>query len=147
MKFNHDADKVQGVFPGVELDSERVEELLKAFAKDPQSIIGSKKSETAEYLHGIANDPEALIATAMVLVQGLVAINMMAKVEQATKGALKHMDISDMPLEVAEQILEADDAPEEIKDRIRREAKCMQEVEPNTGEVADEFEALKRKYQ
>ena len=147
MKFNHDADKLGDVFPEHDLDRDKVEALIEAYAKEPTKFLGSKKSETAEYLRSIADDPEALIVAAMMLVRGIAAMRVMEALEAKTSNMLKTMDISDMPLEVAQAILDADDAPEEVKERVRKEAKCMQAVKPETAEVADEFEQLKRKYQ
>ena len=146
MKFNHDADKVQDVFVGHTLDEDRVKALIEQYEKDPQSVVGSKKSETAEYIRSIADDPEALLVMSMMFVKGLAAARVMDKLQEQTTEHLKTMDITDMPKEIAEQILKSDEAPEEIKERIRREAKCMQ-TNPSTEESTDVFEELKRKYQ
>ena len=144
MKFNHDADKVQDVFVGHELDEDKIQGLIEQYAKDPVSIVGSKKSETAEYLRSIADDPEALLVASMMFVKGLAAMRVMDALEAKTSDMLKSMDISDMPKEVADQILESPDAPEDVKARVRKEVKALN---PSTEESTDVFEELKRKYQ
>ena len=144
MIFNHDADKVQEVFVGHELDEDKINGLIEQYAKDPVSVVGSKKSETAEYLRSIADDPEALLVASMMFVKGLAAMRVMEALEAKTSDMLKTMDITDMPKEVADQILESPDAPEDVKARVRKEVKALN---PSTEETADEFEQLKRKYQ
>ena len=134
MKFNHDADKVQDVFVGHDLDEAKVQGLIDKYAKDPASIVGSKKSETAEYLRSIADDPEALLVASMMFVKGLAAMRVMDALEAKTADMLKHMDISDMPKEVADQILASPDAPEDVKERVRREVKALN---PSTEESTD----------
>ena len=144
MIFNHDADKVQEVFVGHELDEDKINGLIEQYAKDPVSLVGSKKSETAEYLRSIADDPEALIVASMMFVKGLAAMRVMEALEAKTTDMLKSMDITDMPKEVADQILESPDAPEDVKARVRKEVKALN---PSTEESTDVFEELKRKYQ
>ena len=146
MKINHDAKSVKDIFEGHELDEERLKQIYEELmSKDPTPIIGKKKSETIEYLRSIADDPEALVVVSMVLLKGLLAIHTLHKLKDATEAQMETMDLSDMPKELAEKILSSDDAPEELKQRIRKEAKCMQE-KPQTEDVIDEFEKLKRKY-
>ena len=144
MKFNHDADKVQDVFVGHTLDEDKVKALIEQYEKDPVAVVGSKKSETAEYLRSIADDPEALLVASMMFVKGLAAMRVMDELEAKTGDMLKTMDITDMPKEVADKILASPDAPEEVKARVRKEVKALN---PSTEESTDVFEELKRKYQ
>jgi hypothetical protein len=146
MKFNHDAEKVGDVFVGHELDEEKVKDLAMKFATDPLELLGKTKSETAEFLHSIANDPEALLVTAMVLVKGVVATRTMEMLSEKVTKDLGSMDLTDMPKEMAEGILAAVDAPQELKDKIRKQCKAINGG-TSAPEEDDEFEKLKRKYQ
>ena len=139
MKFNHDADKVDKIIEGHTPDQERVQELITSMLTEPSKVFGQKKSETAQYIHENANDPDVLIALAYVLVNGLEAFLTMAKLEAESKKAMATMDIDPR-------------MPEEMKDAIRQAKKDLgvssdTEEEPQTEETADEFEKLKQKYQ
>jgi hypothetical protein len=146
MKFNHDAEKVGDVFVGYELDEEKIKDLVMKFETNPTELLGKTKSETAEFLHSIANDPEALIVTAMVLVKGVTATRVMEALSQKVTKDLRSMDLTDMPKEMAEGILAAEDAPQELKDKIRKQCKAINGG-TSASEADDEFEQLKRKYQ
>ena len=147
MKINHDAKSVKDIFEDHELDEERLKLIYEdLMSGDPTPIIGNKKSETVEYLRSIVDDPEALLVVTMALLKGLIAIRTLHKLKDVTEAQMETMDLSDMPKELAEKILAADDAPEELKQRIRSEAKCMQEKPSDKQEIQDDFERLKRKY-
>ena len=146
MKINHDAENIKGIFEGHTLDTDRVEKIYKDLMDDPRNLLGQKKSETIEYLMGISEDPEALVVISMVLIKGLVAMNMMSQLKDATEGMMSRMDLTDMPKDLAEKILAADDAPEELKDRIRRECKAISSNPETVEDTDDEFEKLRREY-
>ena len=145
MKFNHDAEKIQDVFVDHDLDEKKLQDFWEKFEKDPTSVIGGKKSETAEFLRSIADDPEKLLVTAMVLVKGLSASRIMDQMQDKSLDMLKTMDTSDMPEEIRKQILAHPECPEDIKEKLIAEAKGTA-VKPQTVETDDEFEQLKRKY-
>jgi len=142
MKFNHDADKLADVFPELTLDDDKLQELWEQIESNPTSVIGTKKSETAEYIRSIADDPEALIVMAMVLVKGIAASRAMDQMQDQSMDLLKEMDTSDMPKEIREKILAHPQCPEDIRKKLLAEAKD----EPQAEETDDEFEKLKRKY-
>lgn len=139
MKFNHDAENVTEIIEGHTPDKEKVQELIKQMLTDPASVFGRKKSQTAEYIHENANDPDVLTALSFVMVTGLEAVVTMAALEQESKKAMAAMDIDPR-------------MPEEMKEAIRQAKKDVgvssdTEDKPQTEETTDEFEQLKRKYQ
>ena len=140
MKFDHEQEKVQKVVVGHKMDDERVKELAGKMGTEPHKVFGgSKKSHIMEWVHNHADDADALMALALVLTAGVEAIVTMAMIEKKSREHMAQMEIDPR-------------MPEEMKEAIRQAKKLEAvtsntEVEPQTEEVDDEFEKLKRKYQ
>ena len=139
LKFNHDADKIEGMIPGVELDNDKIQEYINDMMMHPSKIFGKKKSTTAEWINEHADDPNALVALSFVLVKGIEAFGAMAMLEAKSREALAQMDIDPR-------------MPEEMKEAIRQAKAANGDVsgdtddQPSDEEIQDEFEKLKRKY-
>lgn len=134
IQFDHDSDKATDAIKGV--DKEIIEDLLTQITKDPVAFFGDKKSQTAEWIHENANDPNALFALAHLITEGIQAIAMMAMLEQKTKESMAKMDIDPR-------------MPDDMKKAIRqakKETGVTSDTETSEQEIIDEFEKLKRKH-
>ena len=135
MKFDHDADKVHDVIVGHKMDKDKVMDTAKLIATDPEKAFGGfKKSQVMEYIVSNADEPEIMLAVAIVLSRGIESIAMMAMIEAKTEEAMSTMDIDPK-------------MPEEMKEAIRKAKAARKANEGKTIEdTDDEFEQLKRKY-
>ena len=138
MKFDHKQKKVQQIVEGHTMDDDKVKELCMRIATE-DGFPGRKKSNTMEWIRDNADDPEVLLALAIILEKGAQAMHMMTMLEVKTKEAMVKMEIDPC-------------MPQEMKDAIREakaEAKAQGTVTSDTEveeDTDDEFEKLKRKY-
>lgn len=131
-EFDHEQSNLSDIIVGQPVNMDNVQEVAEKMVKEPSDTFGKKRSYTAEWIQENVEDPEKLLAIALVLAKGIEAIQTLAVLEMQTQAHLAKMEIDER-------------MPKEMKDAIR-EAKREAIGGAKVAEIDDEFEQLRRKY-